>query len=552
MKKRILMVRAPERRHSLIQQIYTPYESLGLAYVTAYLRQHGHHVVMIDGAAEVLSAKATLRKMKTRRADMVGFAMPSLELAREYHRANPEAILCFGGHHTSLVHREIMNEFPGDPRVVVIRGEGEIPALELVRHLDDRNTWGQVPGLDWWDGERLVENPPAPFIQDLDSLPFPARDHLHKVLDRGGQALITASRGCFFRCTFCSIHIFYQRTWRTRSPEGVVTEIKQLIEADPRCRTFWFVDDDFFAPQQEDHSIAREFFERVLAEGLQIEFDLFCRAADVEPELMALARRAGLRNALVGVESGVQRVLNFYRKGTTVERNREAVRIIQETGANAVVEFIMFEPWMTIEEVAQNLRFLKEIGKYNPYMLSSKMVLHRGTQVYDDLQSGKLPALPMKSEKSLAKVPKSYRDFYVHYRFRDKKVELLYEVVYEAWRWFEPIEKEMFEFEAALKLHHHPAESLECYRTLQQLIDQTSLELFEEALQEVLSLPMNCYRARIAQLTRRLCTRTRNFSRFVVTVIAEQLAEIRNYDDRMSAESTSARVWEPVPSAGRR
>ncbi len=84
-------------------------------------------------------------------------------------------------------------------------------------------------------------------IHNLDDLPFPARDHLPQIMKMGGEVLISASRGCFYRCTFCSIPDFFDHSWRSRSPANVVQELKHLVST-YGYSTFWFIDDDFFAP----------------------------------------------------------------------------------------------------------------------------------------------------------------------------------------------------------------------------------------------------------------------------------------------------------------
>ena len=535
--RKVLLVRAPERRLSVIQQLYTPYESLGLGYIAAFLRQHGHEITIIDGAIQKLSIEQTVEEIKNHSFDLIGFTVPSgivypqtIEIAHEIRKNNQDVPICFGGHHATLVHRKILEDFPKDQRVVVVRGEGEYTSLELVENIDNIPSYQHILGLTWCSGDEIIENPSRPFIQDLDSLPFPARDHLETVLANGGEVVITASRGCYFKCRFCSIHAFYNHTRRTRSARNVMEEIKEIQNL-YQCRNFWFIDDDFFVPKTKGNQIACEIFDLIIQEGLSIEFDLFCRATDVDRDTFRLASQAGLRNAMIGVESGVQRILNFYYKGITVKRNKEAVRIVEDAGANAIVEFIMFDPWMSLQEVEENLSFLKEIHKYNPYNLSSKLIILAHTPLYDDIKAGKTEPLPPISAEKVRELSESYKNFYLFYEFQDAYVKSLFQIITQAWRWIEPIEYELAQLENAIRIHGGTAESQEYYEQLQKLVNESALDIFEKTLAGVKILnPMDEEAVKLCQEDAE--HEAHNLSIFIVSIVKREIEIIQNQSMR--------------------
>jgi radical SAM superfamily enzyme YgiQ (UPF0313 family) len=141
----------------------------------------------------------------------------------------------------------------------------------------------------------------------------------------------------------------------------VVEEVKRLV-TDHDVHRFIFVDDNFVGVGEKGRARAREIAERMLAENLNVEFFLSCRVTDVEEELFTLLKRAGLSTVGLGVESGNQRQLDTYGKGTTVEDNRRAIQTLRKIGVEPGIGFIMADPYFTAEELIANLQFLKEMG----------------------------------------------------------------------------------------------------------------------------------------------------------------------------------------------
>jgi radical SAM superfamily enzyme YgiQ (UPF0313 family) len=146
-----------------------------------------------------------------------------------------------------------------------------------------------------------------------------------------------------------------------RSPENVVEEIKSLVK-DHDVHRFIFVDDNFIGVGQRGKERAREIAERIIQAKLEVEFFLLCRVTDIEEDLFSLLQRAGLTSVGLGVESGNQRQLDTYGKGTTVEDNKRAIRTLRKIGVFPGIGFIMADPYFTPEELIQNMRFLNEVG----------------------------------------------------------------------------------------------------------------------------------------------------------------------------------------------
>ena len=147
----------------------------------------------------------------------------------------------------TVASQEILSNFQGIDSVIC--GEGEVPLLELVSAIKNKRTWENVPGISFRQGESNIAVPLRKPVQDLDQLPFMARDDLPYVLQSGArEADISSSRGCYGQCSFCCMPPFYDasgnREWRGRSPQNILNEIELLMNR-YGVRTFHFTDENF-------------------------------------------------------------------------------------------------------------------------------------------------------------------------------------------------------------------------------------------------------------------------------------------------------------------
>jgi radical SAM superfamily enzyme YgiQ (UPF0313 family) len=224
------------------QAVKSPYFPLGLLYLAGYLRERGHTVAVFDGTFEAGEA-AFERALQEHRPEVVGLTalLPTKETAlRLAHTAYDfGATVILGGPDPT---RE-PEAYLARPQVdLVVHHEGELTVAALLDLIDQGNlnpaTLSQEPGVAFRDeAGQAVVNPPRPFIQDLDDLPFPARDliDMDKYLDtwrsENGYASLTiaTSRGCPYGCDWCQDAV-HGPAFRQRSPESVVAEMKRLKE----------------------------------------------------------------------------------------------------------------------------------------------------------------------------------------------------------------------------------------------------------------------------------------------------------------------------------
>ena len=171
---------------------------------------------------------------------------------------------------------------------VVVVGEGEITMYELVRAFSEGRPLGSVRGIVFRDSSgRVVKTGERPLIRNLDALPLPAWDMLpmerYRLVAWGKRAtMLVSSRGCPFKCSFCSERIFWRNVWRPHGPRRVVDEMELVAERYGKD-LIWFGDDTFNLDRRRNVAICKEIIERGLnvAWGIEARADLIARDKDI-------------------------------------------------------------------------------------------------------------------------------------------------------------------------------------------------------------------------------------------------------------------------------
>ena len=230
--------------------------------------------------------------------DIVGFSFMTFgvkqhyELARLIKKNAPSTLVVAGGNHPTLFpHESIENGFD-----IAVVGEGEMPLEGIVNHLRNPSDLdlAQVKGLAFKNEDgSVVSTGSADIIQDLDGLPFPAR-HLFnpdefRTADGElkGYGSLIGTRGCPFKCTFCSTSAFGPR-YRRRSPDNVIDEIKK-VKNDYGTNTFTFVDDQFFLKKSQ----ILEMCDKLVRREANIKWNCGCRTELVNEENLIAMKSSG-------------------------------------------------------------------------------------------------------------------------------------------------------------------------------------------------------------------------------------------------------------------
>ena len=375
------------------RQLEAPFEHLGLGYLAACLRQAGIHTTILDLPLTGGDLQTVVQAVQQGNYALVGCSLTFQESAAETLdfitelKAATTVKIAVGGIYPTFAAREIMTLCPAID--FVVKGEGEITLVELAQAILSGGSVRGVAVLVGRSGSELWETEDRPSIDDLDLLPEPARDTLPQVLAQTGYASVLTSRGCYGRCTFCSVGAFFARfgsKYRQRSADAVIAELERL-QTEYGVTNFAFIDANFIGTKGRGQARARQIAETIIAKGWQIKFSIECRVNDVEPELFALLKKAGLCKVFLGVESGSQAVLDRFQKDVTVAENLAALKILSDLDIFVAMGFIMFDDQTTFDDLTANMQFLQQVKTVTgrPYLAkvdpASKVLPLAGTKI---------------------------------------------------------------------------------------------------------------------------------------------------------------------------
>jgi anaerobic magnesium-protoporphyrin IX monomethyl ester cyclase len=217
----------------------------------------------------------------------------------------------------------------------------------------------------------VVATPARPVIEDLDSLTpdwsLLEWDKYIYVPLNTRVAVPNFARGCPFTCRFCSQWKFW-RKYRVRDPKKFADEIETLVNEHKV---------GFFILADEEPTIHRKkfvaFCEELIARNIKVHWGINTRVTDIlrDRDLLPLFRKAGLVHVSLGTEAAAQLKLDRFRKETTIEENKLAIRLLKEAGMVAEAQFIMGlenETQETIEETYKLAQDWKpDMANWNMY-----------------------------------------------------------------------------------------------------------------------------------------------------------------------------------------
>ncbi|MFQ5822035.1 MAG: B12-binding domain-containing radical SAM protein [Candidatus Heimdallarchaeota archaeon] len=340
---------------------------VGLAYISAMLKENGIRTQTLDACA--FSWKKLAKTIKDKNPLIVGIPCwtvergQSFKLTKLVKKILPTTKIIIGGHHATAFPEHMFKLAYAD---AVAIGEGEITTVELAKAILNGGNPGEIRGIAYQQDEKVIITQPRDFIADLDVIPFPDYDDfdLDKYLGlpevRARAAAVTTSRGCPYRCIFCSASKFWNRKWRARSAENVVDEIEWLY-TDHKVRAFMFFDDNFTVSKERAIQICR----RILERGLHISWVACSHVNQVDEELLGWMKEAGCYRIDYGVESGSPKVLRNIKKGQTTEQIEKAFRLTHKAGIKPRAYLMVGNPGedeVTIEETVALMRKIKPLN----------------------------------------------------------------------------------------------------------------------------------------------------------------------------------------------
>ena len=371
-------------------------ESIGVCYLAAALRLHEFEVEIIDADLFGYTSEQTAERIGSGNYDLIGFSVlegtiESVEVIVALLEQNEEqGHLTLGGYFPTMMAEELLRELPRVDSVIL--GEAEYTLVQLADTLQNGQDWKNVAGVVSRSEKGVRSNPCTP-EEDIDQLPFPARDLLPEVLRRGGVAGIVGSRGCFERCAFCCMNKFTKISgttgWRGRDVKPICDELEELVEK-WGVRSVSFYDGNFIGPGQRGRDRAYAIGEEIIRRNLDIHFAISTRANQVEEALFLHLKEAGLSEVFVGLESMTQRILDLYEKHTLVEDNVRAVETLESCKIFFRPGFILYEPHISLKEIRENITFLSsmvDMHYCNKFFFFKALRVYRGSSMEEKLQS---------------------------------------------------------------------------------------------------------------------------------------------------------------------
>jgi len=369
---------------------YENQDNLGLRYIMAYVEQHGYRTILVPFFPD--RHEAIAEEIVAHDPTLVGFSIIFQYTIHEFHQLmkslrvkGSRSHFTAGGHYPSLRPQITLTELSELDSVV--RFEGEMTSLELISKIVTNEPWENIQGIAYRRADEVIVNAPRPLVEDLDSLPWPLRGKIHQTVRGYCAAPLIASRGCHYRCSFCSIHQFYAgaagKARRVRSPQDVVAEMTHLFRHHG-VRLFLFQDDDFATQTREQRKWIVQFLDQLRSAGLHdsICWKISCRVDDVELEILNNCKDHGLIAVYLGVESGNHIGLKTLNKNATVRQNLRAVEILHELGLDTDFGFMLFDPESTFASVRSNIDFLKSVAALTgPPIAFVKMLPLAGTTI---------------------------------------------------------------------------------------------------------------------------------------------------------------------------
>jgi anaerobic magnesium-protoporphyrin IX monomethyl ester cyclase len=368
--KRVALITPPY--HSGVVESAGTWLNVGFVYIAGALRAAGYEVDYYDAMSLWHKWPDIRRRIEAFRPDVVATtaftasvvdAIKLLTFAREI---NPKTVTVLGNVHATFCYDEILRTENAAVDYIV-RGEGEESLPELLDCLNAGDDPQKVLGLAFWKDGAVAVTPKRPYIQNLDALPT-AWDlvewpiYSYRAKNNARLAIVSSSRGCQQKCSFCSQQLFWAQTWRARSPEHFVAEL-EMLDRKYGVKVAMLAD--------EIPTFDRERWVRILdlmiERNVDVKLLMETRVDDIlrDADIMDKYRRAGVEHIYVGVEAGSQETLDRFKKDTKVEQSKQAIDIINNADIVSETSFVLGMPDDTPESIAETVELAKH---YNPDM----------------------------------------------------------------------------------------------------------------------------------------------------------------------------------------
>jgi anaerobic magnesium-protoporphyrin IX monomethyl ester cyclase len=318
-------------------------------------------------------------------------------IANLVREVNQDIKIIVGSFHPTFCPEEVMQNPDID---FVISGEGETPLLNLIKELKKPSPrWETVPGISYRTKDGQVKNNlRADMINNLDELPFPARDLVLNCDYTTYRAhSISTARGCPYSCAFCADKSLWGGRVRRRSVDNVIEELRFLQDT-YKPSYVDFVDGTFTF----DRKYLEKFCNTMIDQKMDIQWRCTARYDNLNEELLQLMKKSNCSGLYLGFESGSNKVLRNIDKNLNVEQSIKVSKMIYKSGIPSVTSIMLGIPSESKEDIEETLKSMK-IVKTDLFDINSYIPLP-GTPLYD--------AMSEEDKKNIDWQKASFKSFY--------------------------------------------------------------------------------------------------------------------------------------------
>lgn len=363
---------------------------LGLAYLAAIAQKKGHAVRIIDGEAENIPVNKMIKQINAFKPDIIGitastpFYHIAVELAKDLKQVDVAVPVVVGGPHITILKEKAFSPFFDYAFI----GESERSWSKFLDCYESGEDISGIKGLLYRKGKDIIFTGAPELIDDIDSIPIPAR-HLLKVKNynlgmvrgRKNFTTIMTSRGCPFKCIFCSTEVFGYRV-RRRPVQSVINEMKSVI-SEFNIRHFNILDETLTL----DRNYILQLCAMMEKEKLSITFDGGTRANLVDEELISVMAKNGLIRMAFGLEAVDPRMREIIRKEISLECYSKANQLTNKYGIETLNSVILGLPGETRQTAERTLNFLKNAREIHQVSISIA-VPYPGTELCKMAKNG--------------------------------------------------------------------------------------------------------------------------------------------------------------------
>ena len=349
----------PEKIYGRLAIFSPALPPLGLCYLGSYLQKYGHKVEILD--LNISHQINLIDFVNSSQPDIIGVTSTTVSFSSAKNILKtikshfPGVITVLGGSHISTIPAQTMNECL-DIDIGVI-GEGEVTFKELIDIIKEKQDLTLCPGIIYRKNNSLIKTNPRPLIENLDTLPFPARDLLkefskyyhHFLRGEIRTASIITSRGCPCKCAYCTQAVFGANV-RGHSPDYVCEEIKK-VKADFGVN-FFSIEDDIFNYNRQR---LRTLCEKILSENLNIRFGCSVRIDFIDKGDIELMEKAGCEKIYIGVETFNKRIQKLINKQIEESLLMEKIKMVKSHNIKINASFMLGLPTQTKQEIEETI-----------------------------------------------------------------------------------------------------------------------------------------------------------------------------------------------------